>query len=306
MPTNEMMKAVIYNEHGGPDVLHLTEVAKPAVGADQVLIKVAATTYNPVDAAIRSGFFPIPVPLPAIPGSEVAGTIEALGDKVTGLSIGDEVIVELLPAQGGAAQYAVAPAANVVHAPKSVDLVDAAAIPLVSQTAYQGLFVHGKAQPGQRVLIVGAGGAVGGVAVQLAHNAGAHVIATASGKDITRVKELGADEVVDYKAANFLDQLKEAVDAVVAFAPADLSIYYPLIKEGGILVSAASPTDNAPETIQTIRLMGQNDPQLLAKLVKMVDNGEFSVPIAEHGTLEDVAAVHANPPHSGKAIFKVQ
>lgn len=299
------MKAVVYEQNGGPEVLKMAELPKPTAGDGEVLIKVAGTSYNPVDAAIRSGFFPMPVALPTIPGSEASGTIEALGAGVTGFSVGDKVIVELLPAQGGAAEYVVAPASNVVAAPKTVDLVEAAGIPLVTQTAYQGLFVHAKVQKSQRVLLVGAGGAVGGVAVQLAHRAGAYVIATASGADVDRVKGLGADEVVDYKKSSISDAITEPVDAAVVFAPADLAPYYQVVKDGGILVSAASPTDNAPDSIQVIRLFGQNDPKLLAEIVEMVDKGEVRVPIATRGTLGDIAATHANPPHAGKAIFQI-
>lgn len=243
----------------------------------------------------------MPVALPTIPGSEASGTIEALGAGVTAFSIVDKVIVDLLPAQGGAAEYVVAPASNVVAAPKTVDLVEAAGIPLATQTAYQGLFVHAKVQKSQRVLLVGAGG----IAVQLAHRAGAYVIATASGADVDRVKGLGADEVVDYKKSSISDAITEPVDADVVFAPADLAPYYQVVKDGGILVSAASPTDNTPDSIQVIRLFGQNDPKLLAEIVEMVDKGEVSVPIATRGTLGDIAATHANPPHSGKAIFQI-
>lgn len=209
------MKAIVYEQNGGPEVLKMAELPKPTAGDGEVLIKVAGTSYNPVDAAIRSGFFPMPVALPTIPGSEASGTIEALGAGVTAFSVGDKVIVELLPAQGGAAEYVVAPASNVVAAPKTVDLVEAAGIPLVTQTAYQGLFVHAKVQKSQRVLLVGAGGAVGGVAVQLAHRAGAYVIATASGADVDRVKGLGADEVVDYKKSSISNAITEPVDAAV-------------------------------------------------------------------------------------------
>lgn len=299
------MRAVIYEQNGGPEVLKIAEVAKPQPGAGEVLIHVAGTSYNPVDAAIRSGFFPMKVALPAIPGSEVSGIIEALGEGVTSVSVGERVIAELLPAQGGAAEYVSVPAENVVAAPKSMDLVDAAGIPLVTMTAYQGLFTHGKAEKGQRVLIVGAGGAVGGIAVQLAHRAGAYVIATASGTDMARVRELGADEVLDYKAVSISDAISTPVDVAVIFAPADLTPYYPVVKEGGRLVSAASPVDGAPETIEVIRLFGQNTPDLLAEIVKLVDAGELTLPIAVHASLNDVPAIHANPPHSGKAIIRI-
>lgn len=300
------MKAVVYENHGGPEVLKIKEVEKPNPNKGEVLIKVVGATYNPVDAAYRGGFFPVPLELPATPGSEVSGIIEELGEDVSNVNVGDKVIVELLPAQGGVAQYVVVPAQNVVNAPSSMDLADAAGVPLVSLTAYQGLFNHAKVKKGDRILVVGAGGSVGGMAVQFAHREGIYVIATATGEDIARVKELGADEVIDYKTENIANAIATKVDAAVIFAPADLTTYYPVIKDGGVLVSAASPTDGAPDSITTIRLFGQNDPQMLREIVTLIDAGEISLPIAFRGTIEDVANIHANPPHSGKAIFKMQ
>ena len=299
------MKAIIYEQNGGPEVLKLTEVAKPAPKRGEVLIKVVGTSYNPVDAAIRSGFFPIPVVLPAIPGSEVSGIVEELGDGVSNVSVGDKVIVELLPAQGGAAEYVCVPAENVVSAPKTMDLVDAAGLPLVSMTAYQGLFTHAKVEKGHRVLVVGAGGSVGGVAVQFAHRAGAYVIATATGEDVDRVKELGADEVIDYKNTSISEEITEKVDAAVVFAPADLALYYPVVKDGGRLVSAASPADDAPKTIEVIRLFGQNIPEMLKEIVDLVEKGELKLPVAYRGGMEDIPSIHANPPHAGKAVFGI-
>ncbi len=299
------MKAVIYEQHGGPEVLQLVEIEKPVPKEGEVLIHVVGATYNPVDAAFRMGVFPIPIALPAIPGSEASGVVEALGAGVDNVTVGDKVIVELLPAQGGAAEYICAPASHVVAAPKTLDLADAAGVPLVCQTAYQGLFVHAKVEKGQRVLVVGAGGAVGGIAVQMAHQAGAYVIATASDEDVERVKALGADEVIDYKKVNVTEAITTPVDAAVVFAPAKLASYYPSVKDGGRLVSAASPADDAPDTIEVIRLFGQNDPALLAKIVELIDAGQLTVPIGFRGTIEDVPSIHANPPHSGKAIFRI-
>ena len=299
------MKAVVYEQYGGPEALRLVEIEKPTPKEGEVLIHVAGATYNPVDAAIRSGVFPIPVAMPAIPGSEASGVVEALGAGVDNVAVGDKVIVELLPAQGGAAEYICAPATHVVAAPKTMDLADAAGVPLVCQTAYQGLFVHAKVEQGQRVLVVGAGGAVGGVAVQMAHQVGAYVVATASGNDVERVKTLGADEVIDYKKTNIADAISAPVDAAVVFAPANLTPYYSVVKTGGRLVSAASPTDDAPSTIEVIRLFGQNNSALLAKIVEMIDAGQLTVPIGFRGRLEDVPYIHTYPPHAGKAIFRI-
>ena len=165
------MKAVRFHEYGAPDVLRYEDVRQPVPGAGEVRIRVAATTFNGVDANIRAGNMrgPIPVVLPHIPGIDVAGTVDALGEGVDGVEVGEEVVGFLpMVADGAAAEYVLSPAETLTAAPTTVPLPDAAALPLVGLTAWQALFDHGRLTAGQRVLINGAGGAVGGYAVQLA------------------------------------------------------------------------------------------------------------------------------------------
>ncbi|MFC4471779.1 NADP-dependent oxidoreductase, partial [Streptomyces xiangluensis] len=172
------MKAVRFHEYGDPSVLSYEDVEQPVPGVGQVLVRVAATSFNGVDGNIRGGFMqgPIPVALPHTPGIDVSGTVEALGEGVADVEIGDRVVGFLpMAGDGAAAEYVVAPAGILTPAPKSVPLPDAAALPLVGLTAWQALFDHAKLAAGQRVLVNGAGGAVGGYAVQLAKNAGAYV-----------------------------------------------------------------------------------------------------------------------------------
>src|SRR3954463_14928437 len=174
------MKAVRFHEYGDPSVLRYEDVERPVPGAGQVLIRVAATSFNSVDGNIRGGFMqgPIPVKLPHTPGIDVAGTVDAVGEGVDGFAGGDDVIGSLpMDGTGAAAQYVLAPADILTPAPKSVPLADAAALPVVGLTAYQALFDHGKLTAGQRVLINGAGGAVGGYGVPLGKNAGADGVA---------------------------------------------------------------------------------------------------------------------------------
>src|SRR5256885_1849866 len=165
------MKAVRFHEYGNPDVLRYEDVELPVPDAGQVRIRVAATSFNGVDGNIRGGFMqgPIPVVLPHTPGIDVAGTVDALGEGVDGVQVGGQVIGFLpMDRNGAAAQYVLAPAEVLTPAPTSIPLPDAAALPVVGLTAWQALFDHGKLTAGQRVLINGAGGAVGGYAVQLA------------------------------------------------------------------------------------------------------------------------------------------
>ncbi|MFD1364331.1 NADP-dependent oxidoreductase [Actinoplanes sichuanensis] len=195
------MKAMRFHAYGEPTVLRYEDIDQPVPSAGEVLIRVAATSFNGVDGNIRAGFMqgPIPVTLPHTPGIDVSGTIAALGDDVTGLAVGDRVVGFLpMTGAGAAAEYVVAPAGILAPAPTAIDLTDAAALPTVGLTAYQALFDHAKLTSGQRVLINGAGGAVGDYAVQLAKGAGAYVIATTSTRTSDRAKAAGADEVINH------------------------------------------------------------------------------------------------------------
>src|SRR5579875_1207971 len=191
------MKAVRIHEYGGPEVLKIEEVEKPTPAADDVLIKVYATSVNPVDSKIRSGknHKRYNNPLPLTLGWDVSGTIEEMGADVKGFKKGDEVYSRPdLNRDGTYAEYVVVKASNVGFKPKSLTHDEAAAVPLAGLTAWQGIFDHGKLEAGQRILIHGAAGGVGTFAVQLAKRKGAHVIGTASKSNIDFLKGLGADE----------------------------------------------------------------------------------------------------------------
>src|SRR5690349_21165240 len=212
------MKAIRFHDYGDPDVLRLEDVEQPVPGAGEVRLRVAASAFNPVDDGIRGGWLRdvFPVALPHVPGIEVAGTVDALGAGVTGVEVGDDVVgfLPMVP-DGAAAEYVVAPAEILAPAPTSIPLADAAALPMVGLTAWQALFEHANLTTGQRVLINGAGGAVGGYAVQLAKNAGAYVIATASARSLDQVKVTGADEIIDHTATEVTAALSEPVDVVL-------------------------------------------------------------------------------------------
>ncbi|MFF4402492.1 NADP-dependent oxidoreductase [Streptomyces sp. NPDC001480] len=308
------MKAVRFHEYGDPGVLRYEDVELPVPGAGQVRIRVAATTFNPVDGNIRGGFMqgPIPVELPHTPGIDVAGAVDALGEGVNSLAVGDQVVGFLpMDKPGAAAQYVLAPAENLAPAPKSVPLADAAALPLVGLTAYQALFDHGKLAAGQRVLINGAGGAVGGYAVQLAKNAGAYVIATASPRSGEQVRTAGADEVVDHTATEVTAAVTEPVDVVLNLAPIDpaqLAALPGLIRSGGVLVNTTvwmpAPSDEE-RGVRGVDLFVRSDADQLAQLVALVDRGELHVAVAERVPLAELPALHARAAEGavhGKAI----
>jgi NADPH:quinone reductase-like Zn-dependent oxidoreductase len=296
------MKAVRFHDYGTPDVLRYEDVEQPVPGAGQVRIRVAATSFNSVDGTIRGGFMrgPIPVELPHTPGIDVAGTVDALGDGVDGLQVGDAVVGFLpMDGDGAAAEYVLAPAEVLTPAPGNVPLADAAALPLVGLTAWQALFDHGELRSGQRVLINGAGGAVGGYAVQLAKGAGAHVIATASPRSGDAVKSAGADEVVDHTTTGVTAAVTEPVDLVLNLAPVDpaeLAALVTLVRPGGVVVNTTvwmpAPADEE-RGVRGIDLFVRSDAGQLAKLVALVDRGELRVEVAERVPLPELPALHA-------------
>ncbi|WP_069775492.1 NADP-dependent oxidoreductase, partial [Amycolatopsis mediterranei] len=294
------MKAVRFHEYGDPGVLRYEDVDRPVPGAGQVRIRVAATSFNSVDGNIRGGFMqgPIPVVLPHTPGIDVAGTVDALGEGLDGLAVGAE-IVGFLPMDkpGAAAEYVLAPVEILAAAPKSVPLAEAAALPLVGLTAYQALFDHGKLAAGQRVLINGAGGAVGGYAVQLAKNAGAHVIATASPRSAEAVK--AADEVIDHTTTDVTAAVREPVDVALNLAPVapeQLAALVTLVRPGGVVVNTTvwmpAPSDEE-RGVRGIDLFVRSDADQLATLVALVDRGELRVEVAERVPLAELGALHA-------------
>lgn len=200
------MQAIRFHEVGGPEVLRIEEIDQPTPAAGQVRLRVAASAFNAADNGMRAGFLPIPVKLPHVPGYDVSGTIDAVGDGVEGFAVGDPVIGFLpMTDDGGAAEYVVAPADAIVAAPTSVPLADAAALPSVALTARQALFDDGGLEAGQRVLIVGAGGVVGKYAIALAKRAGAYVIATASPRSADAVRAAGPDEIIDHTQSTVQD-----------------------------------------------------------------------------------------------------
>jgi len=296
------MKAVRFHTYGAPDVLRYEDVELPVPAVGQVRVRVAASSFNGVDGTIRAGAMqgPIPVVLPHTPGIDVSGTVDALGEEVTGLQVGDAVIGFLpMDADGAAAEYVVAPADVLTAAPTTLPLADAAALPVVGLTARQALFDHGALVAGQRVLVNGAGGAVGGYAVQLATAAGAHVIATASPSSSERVRADGAAEVVDHTTTDVTTAVPEPVDLVLNLAPVDpaqLAALVGLVRDGGALVNTTvwmpAPSDEA-RGVRGIDLFVRSDAAQLAELVIRVDRGELRVDVAERVPLAELPALHA-------------
>lgn len=296
------MKAIRFHQYGDTDVLRYEDVAVPDPGAGQVRVRVAGTTFNGVDANIRAGNMqgPMPLTLPHVPGLDLAGTVDALGTDTNGFAVGDRV-VGFLPfvVDGASADYVLAPAESLAAAPTSIPLADAAALPLVGLTAWQALFEHADLTSGQRILVNGASGAVGGYAVQLARAVGAHVIATGTASNEQHLLELGADEVIDHTTTDASSAVTEPLDVLLNLAPItpeQLSALAALVGDGGVVVNTTvwmpAPSDEA-RGVRGIDLYVRSDAQQLSELVSRVDRGELVVDVAERVALADLASVHA-------------
>ncbi|OIH94645.1 NADP-dependent oxidoreductase [Curtobacterium sp. MCBA15_001] len=305
------MRAVQFREVGGPEVLRSVELDQPTPTAGQVRIRVAASAYNAADGGMRGGFLPIPVQLPHVPGYDVSGTVDALGDGVEGLAVGDAV-VGFLPMErdGGAAEFVVAPAEALVAAPTSLPLADAAALPSVALTAWQALFDEGQLRAGQRVLIVGAGGVVGKYAVQLAARAGAIVVATASPRSAEAVRVAGAHQVIDHTTTDPLDALDGQVDVLLNLAPIEPEQFaadVAAVRDGGIVVSTtafmATPGDDA-RGVRAATVFVLPNRERLTELVSLVDAGELTVEVTRRIPLAELPALHAEA-EAGRVAGKV-
>jgi NADPH:quinone reductase-like Zn-dependent oxidoreductase len=294
------MKAVRYHAYGDSDVLVYEDADRPVAGAGQVVVQVAGTSFNPVDAAIRAGLLQqvFPVALPHVPNFDVAGVIAEVGEGVSGWSVGDAVVAFLpMTAPGAAAEYVAAPAEALAAAPRTGELADAAALPSAGLAAWQALFEHAGLKAGHSVLINGAGGAVGGYAVQLAKRAGATVTATASARSSDRIRSYRADRIVDYTATPVLEavagQRFEVVLNLAPTSPEETAQLVGLVADGGAFVSTTTPgPEDAGRGVRTARVFVRSDASQLTELVARVDAGELEIEVAERRPLTDLAAVH--------------
>ncbi|MBS1501910.1 MAG: NADP-dependent oxidoreductase [Bacteroidetes bacterium] len=308
------MKAVRIHQFGGPDVLELEEAPMPEPAADEVLVKVYATSVNPVDWKIREGARKekFPVGLPLIPGWDVSGVVEKVGENVKRFKWGDEVYGRPDPSKNGAyAEYIVVKASQLGLKPKSIDHINAAAVPLAGLTAWQGLFDRGHLQKGQKVLIHAASGGVGSFAVQFAKWKGAYVIGTTSAANISFVKQLGADEVIDYKSENFEDRLSD-IDLVfdtIGGETQKRSIQ--VLKNGGRLITTLKPEFQAEAKEKHIYLEGytaQSYPEQLEQIGGLIDEGRIQPVISMVMSLEEARKAQRISEEGhvrGKIVIKV-
>ncbi|MFL6211104.1 MAG: zinc-binding dehydrogenase [Pyrinomonadaceae bacterium] len=335
------MKAVVFHEHGGPEVLSYEERPEPQIRANEVLVEVRACALNHLDVWARGGLPGIEIPLPHILGNDVAGVVHAVGELVDWVHAGDEVMLQpgvscghcveclsghdnLCPdydiigyrRDGGYAEFVVAPGVNVVPKPARLSWAEAAALPLVTVTAWHMLVARAAVQPGEDVLIHAAGSGVGSMGIQIAKLRGARVIATAgSDEKLAQARTLGADEVVNYTSADWPREVrrlteKRGVDVVFEHTGAETwpGSVQVLAKNGRLVTCGATSgydarTDLRQVFYRHLNLLGSfmGSKAELLEAMKFVARGQLRAVVAE--TLPLREARHAHEQMQNRAQF---
>lgn len=311
------MKAAQFSKYGGPEVIEINEVSSLTPAKDQVLIEVYDATINPFDYKVRRGYMKdsMPLQLPITLGGNLSGVVVAVGEEVSDIQVGDEVFGQSYAFGGGSgaiAEYAISDQNNIALKPKSINHTEAGSLPLVGSSAIQALEQHLNVQKGQKILIHGGAGGIGSIAIQLAKHLGAYVATTVSKDDFEFVKELGADEVIDYETQDFSEILKDfdAVYDTVGGETTDRSFL--VLKEGGVLVSMLGEPKKELAEQYGITVIGQNtqtDRKNLTRLAQLVDEGVIKPEVDKVFSLDQTteAFEYAENSHPrGKVVIQVK
>ena len=273
------MKAVVVRQWGGSEAAVIEELERPQPGRGEILVGIKATSINPFDWSVREGYLKEYIGLPFMLGSDIAGTVEALGEGVEGWQIGTPIYGMKGLRGGGYAEYTTVLPGEIAKKPETLSYAEAATVPHAALTAWYSLFTNGNLQEGQRVLIHAAAGGVGHFAVQLAKWKKAYVIGTASASNEAFLLETGVDEFIDYNTVPFETTIKD-IDLVidlVGFGTAERSL--PMLKKGGTLVCCVTPPplEAAEEVgIATKYVAGQSSSELLTEIARLIDSGQVT------------------------------
>src|SRR5881396_1080973 len=307
-----MMRAVVAHEYGAPEVLKLEQVPRPEPKEDEALVRVIASGVNPADPLTLSGKYAkeFGTHLPLIPGYDIAGIVEKTGANITKLKAGDAVYG--YPTFGGGwAQYVTVKEWEVAAKPKSLNFVEAAAVPMGALTAWQALVDVAKLHPGQTILIHGGSGGVGSFAVQIAKARGARVIATASTANQDLLRQLGVGVAIDYTKTRFEDVTKD-VDAVLdPVGKETLARSYDVVKKGGVvmsLVARPDPVELEKRGIRGAAISVHADAEDLAEIARLIDAGKIKpivtqvLPLSQAVAAQRQAATHHT---RGKIVLRI-
>jgi len=327
------MKAIVFNHHGGPDVLKCTDAPDPVIHPNEVLVRVKACALNHLDLWVRRGIPGVPIPLPHIPGSDISGEIAQIGAEVSTVRVGQQVVLTPLVScgkcaacvagldnhcrqatnlgymiDGGCAEFVRAPEVNCLPYPENLSFEEAASIPLVFQTAWHMLLARAELRPGEDVLVLGAGSGVGSAAIQIAKFFGARVIATAgTDEKLQKAKQLGADYLINHKKQKIRDEVrrltnKRGVDVVfehVGTATWDDSLAS--LAAGGRLVTCGATTGYDAKVdlrflfTRQLSLLGSymGTKSELQTVMKLVVAGKLKPIVDRVFPLAEAAAAHA-------------
>jgi alcohol dehydrogenase len=311
------MKAIQINAYGGADVLEVnTTAAKPSLKPNQILVENHAASINPIDWKVRAGYLKDMVPLqfPITVGGDFAGIVTEVGEGVTDLQVGDAVYGQAPLLNGGSgsmAEFVAANAANSAKKPASIDFVESASLPLTGVSALQALEDHIHLQSGQKILIHGGAGGIGSVAIQLAKSLGAYVATTVGTDDIDYVKQLGADEVIDYKAEHFEEKLKDFDAAYDTVGGETTDASFQVLKRGGIIVSMLGqpkPELAATYGVTAIGQMSEVTTARLNRLAEFVVSGKITPHVDKIFLLDQAkeAFLYQEEQHPrGKVVLKI-
>ncbi|MCL2929802.1 MAG: NAD(P)-dependent alcohol dehydrogenase [Trichodesmium sp. MAG_R01] len=297
------MKAITINRYGSIDVLEYSEIQEPLITSNQLLVKIHATSVNPVDWKIRQGQLQLlsGFSFPIILGCDLSGVVLKVGEQVEDFEPGDEIYTFVNPLLGGAyAEYIAVPANTVALKPKNMNYCQAAAVPVAGLTAFQALLDLGQIRPGKKILINGASGGVGTFAVQIAKAMKAEVIGVCSSKNITIVESLGADRVIDYNQVDFTKEFEQYDIIFDAVGKETFSSCENVLKSEGVYISTLPNLENLPSTLLTLFVPGkksklilvQPNPRDLISLRKLIEDGLVKSVIDRTYKLAEIAAAH--------------
>jgi NADPH:quinone reductase-like Zn-dependent oxidoreductase len=309
------MKAVRIHEYGDVSVLRYENAPLPEVQVDDILIQVHSAGVNPADCQFRQGYYKdfAPRPLPFILGWDVAGTVASIGKQVQRFRPGDAVFAMADMSRNGAyAEYIAVRGDEVAHAPKSIPPQQAAGVPLAALTAWSGLFDHGRLAAGQSVLIHAGAGGVGLLAVQLAHRAGARVVTTASTANHELLRQLGADQCIDYRDGDFAAAVRD-VDLVLDTVGGETrERSWAVLRKGGTMVGIAMPPPDEARArkhgVTAAMVAVVPNGARLADIGALIDAGELKIVIDREFPLAETAAAHlrSQKRHArGKIVIRV-
>ncbi|TFB13766.1 NADP-dependent oxidoreductase [Filobacillus milosensis] len=311
------MKAIVIDQYGGQDVLTEKEVEKPTPDKGQVIVKLHATSINPIDWKLREGYLKemVPFDFPIILGWDAAGVIDEVGENVKDYKVGDKVFARPeLTNRGTYAEFTAVDSHLLAKIPENISFEEAASVPLTALTAWQCMFEHGSVKEGHKVLIHAGSGGVGSFAIQLAKNAGAYVATTCSTKNVDLVKSLGADEVIDYTKQNFEEEISNYDFVLDTLGGEIQEKSYQVLKSGGELASVAAPPEEEKakeHAVNAFFVWLEPKGEQLQQIAKQMEVGKLKViighrfPLSEQG-IREAHALSETHHAKGKIVINIE